>query len=75
MNIKTTIHLLDVSLKRYFVNFSFHFEGVLLAVRGCTWHAQGVLGHPQNPKFSAPAWFATRDGAGPVLFSAVALTR
>ena len=36
MNVKTTIILLDVCLKRHFIQFFFHFEGVLLAVRGCT---------------------------------------
>ena len=35
-NVKTTITLLDICLKRCFIKLSFHFEGVLLAVRGCT---------------------------------------
>ena len=51
MNIKT-ITLLDICLKRCFIKFSFHFEGVLLAVRGCTSMFRGcsrTLKTPNSP--------------------------
>ena len=37
MNIKTTLNLLEIGFKGCFIKFSFHFEGVFLAVRGCTY--------------------------------------
>ena len=46
------IYLLDVCLKRCFAKFSFHFEGVLLAVRGCTCVLRGcsrTLKTPNSP--------------------------
>ena len=52
MNVKTTITLLDVCLKRHFIKFFFHFEGVLLAVRGCTSMFRGcsrTLKTPNSP--------------------------
>ena len=52
MNIKKTITLLDICLKRCLIKFSFHFEGVLLAVRGCTSMFRGcsrTLKTPNSP--------------------------
>ena len=51
MNVKTTTTLLDICLKWCF-NFSFHFEGVLLAVGGCTSMFRGcsrTLNAPNSP--------------------------
>ena len=61
MNIKT-ITLLDICLKRCFIKFSFHFEGVLLAVRGCTSMFRGcsrTLKTPNSPPLSLPHQFST----------------
>ena len=55
MNVKTTITLLDICLKRCFIKFSFHFEGVLLAMRGCTSMFRGcsrTLKTPYSPPLS-----------------------
>ena len=41
MNVKPTLTLLDIGLKQCFIKFSFHFEGVLLVVRGCTFMLRG----------------------------------
>ena len=41
MNVKTTLYLMCVGFKRCFIKLSFHFEGVLLAVRGCTCMLRG----------------------------------
>ena len=41
MNVKTTLTLLDIGMKRCFIKFSFHFEGVLLVVRGGTFMFMG----------------------------------
>ena len=41
MNVKPTLTLLDIGLKQCFIKFSFHFEGVLLVVRGCTFILRG----------------------------------
>ena len=52
MNIKTTKSVLDICLNRCFIKFSFHFEGVLLAVRGCTSMFRGcsrTLKTPNSP--------------------------
>ena len=52
MNVKTNITLLDICLKRCFIRFSFHFEGVLLALRGCTSMFRGcsrTLKTPNSP--------------------------
>ena len=51
-NIKTTLHLLEIGFKGCFIKFSFHFEGVLLAVRGCTCMLRGcsrTLKTPNSP--------------------------
>ena len=50
MNIKTTTTLLDICLKWCF-NFSFHFEGMLLAVRGCTSMFRGCSHTLKTPNF------------------------
>ena len=52
MNVKTTITLMDVGVKRYIIKFFFHFEEVLLAVRGCTSTFRGcsrTLKTPNSP--------------------------
>ena len=52
MNVKTTISLVDICLKRCFIKFSFYFEGVLLVVRGCTSMFRGcsrTLKTPNSP--------------------------
>ena len=49
MNIKTTITLLDIGLKRWFIKCSFHFEGMLLTGERMHFHVQGVLARPQIP--------------------------
>ena len=49
---KTTINLLDVGLKWYLSKFQCHFEGVRLAVRGCTCMFRGcsrTLKTPNSP--------------------------
>ena len=52
MNINATITLLDICLKQCFTKFSFHFDGVLLAVRGCSFMFRGcsrTLKIPNSP--------------------------
>ena len=52
---KPTITLLDICLKWCFIKFSFHFEGVLLAVRECTSMFRGCsrpLKTPNSPPLS-----------------------
>ena len=52
MNINATITFLDICLKQCFTKFSFHFEGVLLAVRGCSFMFRGcsrTLKTPNSP--------------------------
>ena len=52
MNVKTTLYLICVGFKRCFIKLSFHFEGVLLAVRGCTCMLRGcsrTLKTPNSP--------------------------
>ena len=51
INVKTTITLLDIALKRCFVKFSFNFEGVLLAVRGCTLMFRGCSRTLKTPNY------------------------
>ena len=49
MNVKITKTLL---VKRHFIKFFFHFEGMLLAVRGCTSMFKGcsrTLKTPNSP--------------------------
>ena len=48
MNVNTTIKLLDVSLKRCFIEFPFILRGAFGSER-VQLHAQGVPAHPQNP--------------------------
>ena len=48
MNVKTTIKLLDVSLKRCFITFPFILRGAFGSER-VQLDAQGVPAHPQNP--------------------------
>ena len=55
MNVNATITLFDICLKRCFMKFSFHFEGVLLAVRGCSFMFRGcsrTLKTPNSPPLS-----------------------
>ena len=57
MNINATISVLDICLKQCFMKFSFHFEGVLLAVRGSSFMFKGysrTLKTPNSPPL--PTW-------------------
>ena len=63
MNVKTTITLLDVCLKRHFIKFFFHFEGVLLTVRGCTSMFRGCSRTLKTPN-SPPLRLAEAGEAG-----------
>ena len=56
MNIKTAVNLLDVGLKLCFIKFFLHFEGVLLAVRGCTRMLRGMLSMQVRTKRYISAW-------------------
>ena len=53
MNVKTTLYLICVGLKRCFIKFSFHFEGVLLAVRGALACSGGARA-PSKPLILRP---------------------
>ena len=51
MNVNATITLLNIYLTRCFMNFSFHFEGVLLAVRGCSFMFRGCSRTLKTPNY------------------------
>ena len=54
LNVKTTITLLDIVLKRCFIKFSFHFEWVFLAVRGCNSMFRGCSRTLKTPNSPTP---------------------